>query len=74
MNTATHSEVRTLIFSHRSQTLYHQMTATCLCVEYSRFEAKIREIREQMLQTTTGNGGLGGIQTQQQTGRFVRYT
>ena len=43
-----------------------------MCVEYSRFEAKIREIREQMLQTTTGNGGTG-IQSQQQTGRFVRY-
>jgi len=40
-------------------------------IEYSRFEAKIREIREQMLQTTTGNGG-SGIQSQQQTGRFVR--
>ena len=43
-----------------------------MCLEYGRFEAKIREIREQMLQTTTGNGG-GGIQSQQQTGRFVRY-
>ena len=43
-----------------------------LCAEYSRFEAKIREIREQMLQTTTGNGGAN-IQSQQQTGRFVRF-
>jgi len=44
----------------------------CFFAEYGRFEAKIREIREQMLQTTTGNGGTG-IQSQQQTGRFVRY-
>jgi len=44
----------------------------CSRIEYSRFEAKIREIREQMLQTSTGNGG-GGIQSQQQTGRFVRF-
>jgi len=43
----------------------------CCCVEYGRFEAKIREIREQMLQTT-GNGG-SDVQSQQQTGRFVRY-
>jgi len=43
-----------------------------LCAEYGRFEAKIREIREQMLQTTTGNGG-SVTQSQQQTGRFVRW-
>ena len=41
-----------------------------MCIEYGRFEAKIREIREQMLQTT-GNGGTG-LHSQQQTGRFVR--
>jgi len=41
------------------------------CIEYGRFEAKIREIREQMLQTTGSDGG--GIQSQQQTGRFVRF-
>jgi len=41
------------------------------CTEFSQFEAKIQDLREQMM--NTGSGGTGSLKVNQKRSIYVRY-